>query len=102
MATPNATPTFADAGTLFDDATRFLEGGRWQSVVSEGGRGLGSAGRVVTDLRTIRAGIAAGQYADQALTDVQSILGSVRQEIAAATAPAAQLPPSLWPCVRLS
>jgi hypothetical protein len=90
MATTNATPTFADAGTLFNDATRFLEGGLWQNTVSEGGQGLGSAGRVVTDLQTIQtdlqAGVAAGQYTGQALTDVQSILSSVGQEIAAATA----------------
>ena len=89
MATTNAAPTFADAGTLFNDATRFLEGGLWQNAVEEGGQGLGSVGSVVTDLQTVQAdlqaGIAAGQYTGQALTDVQSILTSVGQEITAAT-----------------
>ena len=90
MATTNATPTFADAGTLFNETTHLLEGGLWQNVVSEGGQGLGSAGKVATDLQTVQAdlqaGVAAGQYTGQALTDVQSILSSVGQEIAAATA----------------
>ena len=90
MATTNAAPTFADAGTLFNDATRFLEGGLWQNAVEEGGQGLGSVGSVVTDLQTVQAdlqaGIAAGQYTGQALTDVQSILTSVGQEITAANA----------------
>jgi hypothetical protein len=86
MATTNATPTFADAGTLFNDATRFLEDGLWQNAVEEGGQGLGSAGHVVADLQTVQADIAAGQYAGQALTDVQSILTSVGQEITAANA----------------
>jgi hypothetical protein len=90
MAATNATPTFADAGTLFNDATRFLEGGLWQNAVEEGAQGLGSAGHVVTDLQSVQAdlqaGIAAGQYTGQALTDVQSILTSVGQEITAANA----------------
>jgi hypothetical protein len=51
MAATNTTQTFADAGVLFNDATRFLEGGVWQTAVSEGGQGLGSAGRVVSDLQ---------------------------------------------------
>ncbi|MFY9876814.1 MAG: hypothetical protein WAL20_14405, partial [Rhodomicrobium sp.] len=75
---------------LFNDATRFLEGGLWQNTVEEGGQGLGSVGKVVTDLQTVQAnlqaGIAAGQYTGQALTDVQSILASVGQEITAANA----------------
>ena len=90
MATTNTTPTFADAGTLFNDATRFLEGGLWQNTVEEGGQGLGSVGSVVTDLQNVQAnlqaGIAAGQYTGQALTDVQSIITSVGQEITAANA----------------
>jgi hypothetical protein len=84
MATPNATPTFADAETFFDDATRFLEGNLWRSVVA----------RRVTGFPTIQAGITAGHYADQALTDVQSILGRAGREIAAATRPL-NCPPSL-------
>ena len=31
--TPAATPTFENVGPLFNDATRFLEGGLWQNVV---------------------------------------------------------------------
>ena len=90
MATTNATPTFADAGTLLNDATRFLESGLWQNAVSEGGQGLGSAARVATDLKTVQADlqaeIAAGQYTGQALTDVQNIVANLDQEIAAANA----------------
>lgn len=90
MATTNATPTFADAGTLFNDATRFLKGGLWRNAVSEGGLCLGSAARVATDLKTgqaaLQAGIAAGQYTGQALTGVQNIEANLDQEIAAANA----------------
>ncbi len=90
MATTTATPTFADAGTLFNEATHLLEGGLWQNVVSEGGQGLGSAGKVTTDLQTVQAdlqaGVAAGQYTGQALTDVQAIIANLGQEVTAATA----------------
>ncbi len=90
MTTTNATPTFADAGTLLNDATRFLESGLWQNAVSEGGQGLGRAARVATDLKTgqadLQAEIAAGQYTGQALTDVQNIVANLDQEIAAPNA----------------
>src|SRR5258706_3216900 len=90
MATTNTVPTFAETGAVFNDATRALEGGLWQNVVSEGGQGLGSASKVVTDLQTVQtnlqASIAAGQFTGAALTDAQSIVTNVGQEITAASA----------------
>lgn len=90
MATTNDVPTFAQAGTVFNDATRALEGGLWQNVVEEAGQGLGSAGRVVADLQTVQAnlqaGIDAGQYTGASLTNVQNIITNLDQEIAAANA----------------
>src|ERR1700716_3526757 len=80
MATTNTVPTFAETGAVFNDATRALEGGQ----------GLGSAGRVVTDLQTVQtnmqASIAAGQFTGAALTDAQSIVTNLGQEITAASA----------------
>jgi hypothetical protein len=82
--------TFAQAGAVFNDATRLLEGGLWQNVVEEGGQGLGSAGAVVTDLQTVQATlqaqIAAGQFNGATLTQVQNIVANLDQEVAAATA----------------
>jgi hypothetical protein len=90
MAATNTTQIFADAGILFNDATRFVEGGVWQTTVSEGGQGLGSAAHVVSDLQQVKsilqAGVETGQYSNQALTDVQHILGNLDQEIAAVNA----------------
>jgi len=82
--------TFAEAGAVFNDATRQLEGGLWRNVVEEGGQGFGSAGAVVTDLQTVQATlqaqIAAGQFNGAALTQVQGIVANLDQEIAAANA----------------
>lgn len=90
MATTTTVPTFAEAGTVFNDATHFLEGGLWQNAVSEGGQGLGSAGRVVTDLQnvqaSVQAGIAGGQFTGAALTDAKTIVANLNQEIEAANA----------------
>jgi len=82
--------TFAQAGTVFNDATRQLEGGLWQNVVEEGGQGLGSAGAVIADLQsvqaTLQAQIAAGQYSGDTLAKVQGIVTSLGQEATAAAA----------------
>lgn len=60
MAATNATPTFADAGTLLNGATRLRECGLWQNAISESGQDLGSAGRVATDLKTVQADLQTG------------------------------------------
>jgi len=90
MAATDAVLTFAEAGAVFNDATRFLEGGLWQNVVSEGGQGLGSVNAVVNDLQTVQATlqaqIAAGQFSGTALEHAQSIVSSLGEEITAATA----------------
>jgi hypothetical protein len=90
MAATNVLSTFAQAGAIFNDATRQLEGGLWQNVVEEGGQGLGSAGAVVTDLQTVQAilqaQIAAGQFTGDTLAKVQNIVAGLDQEAAAATA----------------
>jgi hypothetical protein len=82
--------TFAQAGAVFNDATRLLEGGLWRNVVEEGGQGFGSAGAVVTDLQTVQAAlqaqIAAGQFDGATLTQVQNVVANLGQEITAATA----------------
>jgi hypothetical protein len=82
--------TFAQAGAVFNDATRLLEGGLWRNVVEEGGQGFGSAGAVVTDLQTVQAAlqaqIAAGQFNGATLTQVQNIVANLDQEVTAATA----------------
>ena len=82
--------TFAQAGAVFNDATRLLEGGLWRNVVEEGGQGFGSAAAVVTDLQSVQAAlqaqIAAGQFNGAALTQVQNIVANLDQEVVAATA----------------
>ncbi|WP_257169854.1 hypothetical protein [Bradyrhizobium sp. SRS-191] len=85
---PPPTPTpptpalgFADLGIVFNDATRFLEGGLWRNVVDEGGQGLGSVYNYTGDLTVIQDGlkamVAAGQFNGQALTSVNKILADI-------------------------
>src|SRR6266568_815526 len=84
------TPDFAQLGATFNDATRALEGGLWQNVVEEGAQGFGSVFRYVNDLQTVKAGlqaeVAAGQFADATLANVQTILGDLDTALSAATA----------------
>ena len=90
--TPPATtaPAFADLGVMFNDATRFLEGGLWQNVVEQGGQGFGSINNYAADLTAIQTGlqaeIAAGQFAGQTLANVNTILADITTALAAATA----------------
>jgi len=85
-----AAPAFADLGVIFNDATRFLEGGLWQNVVNEGNQGFGSINNYLADLTTIRQGlqaeIAAGQFAGQTLANVNTILADIATAMSAATA----------------
>ncbi|WP_316234114.1 hypothetical protein [Bradyrhizobium sp. SZCCHNR1098] len=83
--TPPTPPTpalgFADLGVVFNDATRFLEGGLWRNVVEEGGQGLGSVYNYTGDLTVIQDGlkamVAAGQFTGQTLTNINKILADI-------------------------
>ncbi|CCD91421.1 hypothetical protein BRAO375_1520003 [Bradyrhizobium sp. ORS 375] len=84
--TPPPTPPapalgFADLGVVFNDATRFLEGGLWRNVVEEGGQGLGSVFNYTGDLTVIQDGlkamVAAGQFSGQTLAHVNKILADI-------------------------
>jgi hypothetical protein len=85
-----AAPAFADLGVMFNDATRFLEGGLWQNVVEHGGQGFGSINSYTADLTAIQAGlraeIAAGQFSGQTLANVNTILADITTALSAATA----------------
>ncbi len=86
-----AAPNFSDLGLTFNDATRALEGGLWQNVVSEAGQGLGSIGRYTTDLTNVQTGlqaeVAAGQFTDAAtLAHVNTILADITTALSAASA----------------
>ncbi|RTL69394.1 MAG: hypothetical protein EKK41_13590 [Hyphomicrobiales bacterium] len=89
MAVPNIT-TFAQAGAVFNDATRQLEGGLWQNTVEEGGQGFGSAKAVAADLQALQTGlqaqINAGQFTGDTLAKVQGIVASLGEEAEAAAA----------------
>src|SRR5205807_1392443 len=81
---------FSDLGLTFNDATRALEGGLWQTVVEEGGQGTGSAARYTNDLTTVQNGLLAevnaGQYTGATLGHVQAILSDINTAISAANA----------------
>jgi hypothetical protein len=87
MATSTNTPTFAELGATFNDATRVLEGGVWKNVVEEGGQGLGSVYRAVNDLTSVQSGlqaqIQANQFTGETLIHVQEIVAQLNQEIEA-------------------
>jgi len=77
-------------GLTFNDATRALTGGLWQTATEEGGQGLGDVTRYVNDLSTVQQGlnsaVAAGQFTGDTLTHVQSILQDITKATAAAPA----------------
>jgi hypothetical protein len=89
-STPAAAPAFADLGVMFNDATRFLEGGLWKNVVEEGGQGFGSINNYTADLTAIQTGlqaeIAAGQFSGATLANVNTILADITTALAASTA----------------
>ena len=93
--TPSPTPTpaapvFSDLGQTFNDATRALEGGLWQSAVNEGGQGNGSIGRYTTDLTNVENGLTsevnAGQFKGDTLADVNKVLAEIKTALSAASA----------------
>jgi hypothetical protein len=69
--------TFAQAGAVFNDATRLVEGSLWQNVVEEAGQSRGSAGPVVGDPQTVQttlqAPVAAGQYQGVAVANAAAL-----------------------------
>ena len=83
-------PSFSDIGMSFDDATRAMVGGLWQSDTNEGGQGHGSVFRYVGDLQSVQAGLVsemnAGQFTGETLLHVQDILLDVDKATSAATA----------------
>jgi hypothetical protein len=82
--------TFAEAGTVFNDATRALEGGLWQNAVQESNQGLGSVFRYVYDMTTVQsdlqAEIAAHSFTGAAADHVNRILDEIATAKQAATA----------------
>jgi hypothetical protein len=84
MAT--AISTFAQADAVFNDATRVFEGGLWRKVVEEEGQGLGRAGAVGGEVRTVeaalRAKVASGDFNDPAFAQVHNIIVRLYQMVA--------------------
>jgi hypothetical protein len=75
-------PTFSELGLTFNDATRALAGGLWQTVNEEGGQGLGSVNRYVDDLTAVQQGLTdqlnANQFQDPiTIMNVQIILADI-------------------------
>jgi hypothetical protein len=85
-----AAATFAEAGLVFNDATRALEGGLWQNAVAESNQGRGSVYHYVYDLTTVRADLsaelAAQQFTGATADHVNAILAEVRTALQAAPA----------------
>ena len=91
----------ADIGALgatFNDATRALAGGLWQTAVEEGGQGTGSVNRYVNDLTAVQQGLTElnanpNQFTGDTQTHVDTILADLGMAITSATSS---------PCVFLS
>jgi hypothetical protein len=87
---PAETSEFAQLGAVFNDATRALVGGLWQTDVEEAGQGNGSVFRYVDDLNTVKAGIQAGvdagTFTGATLSNAQAILNDIDTAISAANA----------------
>jgi len=88
MAT--TTSTFAQAGAVFNDAIRRLEGGLWENVRGEAGKNLGSTSAVVGDLQNVqlplRAQVPAEKCNGPGLTQVRNVLVSPGKAVNTATA----------------
>jgi hypothetical protein len=54
----NLSTSFAQAGLVFDDATRLLVGGLWQNAVVEGNQ-TPSVGEYTADIKAVTADLAA-------------------------------------------
>ena len=83
----------ADIGALgatFNDATRALAGGLWQTAVEEGGQGTGSVNRYVNDLTAVQQGLTElnanpNQFTGDTQTHVDTILADLGMAITSAT-----------------
>jgi len=75
-------------GATFNDATRALAGGLWQTAEEEGGQGTGSVQRYVNDLTAVQQALTAqpGQFAGDTLN---TILADLDMAITSATSGAA-------------
>ena len=85
----NLSTSFAQAGLVFDDATRLLVGGLWQNAVVEGNQ-TPYVGEYTADIKAVTADLAAqvakGMFTGSALTTVQSIESELPTLLNAATA----------------
>jgi hypothetical protein len=82
--------TFAEAGTVFNDATRALEGGLWQIAVPQSNQPTSTVLRYVWDLTTVQtdlvAEVDANEFTDTTLDHVDTILADVATALQAAPA----------------
>jgi hypothetical protein len=85
----NLSTSFAQAGLVFDDATRLLVGGLWQNAVTEGNQ-TPYLPEYTADIKAVTADLAAqvanGMFTGSALTTVQSIETELPTLLKAATA----------------
>jgi hypothetical protein len=85
---PTDAPDFAQLGTIFNDATRALEGGLWQTAVEEAGQGTGSVNRYISDLQNVHDGIQAqvnaGIFTGTTLSNAKTILSDLTTAMSAA------------------
>src|SRR5258705_5857975 len=72
---------------MYNDATRFLEGGIWHNNVRVGNKGNGRDGRYIADLQLVQTGLtadmAAGAFTGDQLTHVNTVLADITTAIAA-------------------
>ena len=82
--------TFAEAGAVFNDATRALEGGLWQIAVPESNQPTSTVLRYVADLTTVQADLVAeinaNQFTGAPLAHVNTILTDLATALQAAPA----------------
>jgi len=87
MATNNLNPGDLYFENMFNDATRILEGGLWHNNVEVGNQGHGTDGRYVADLQAVQTGltadVAAGDFAGDQLTHVNTVLADIQTALAA-------------------
>jgi len=92
---PAVLASFALAGAAFNDATRVVEGGLWQTAAQESNQPVGTVNRYVNDLTnvkdTLTAEKAANQFAGAALTHVNLVLTDLTTSVTNAAASATTL-----------
>jgi hypothetical protein len=68
----NLSTSFAQAGVVFNDATRLLEGGLWQTAKTEGNQPA-TVTEYTADIKAVSADLAKMAFTGTALTTVQAI-----------------------------